>query len=317
MNTTRLAQVIAERKAKNLPLWENTEGFTSLEEMLDRTKPTLVFIGVPPFAHGHIEELCAERDIDMFIEKPLSCQAPAFVENLRDIFAKKPNLLVSVGYMLRYHKALDFIKDFLTKNHIKPVSICARYNSAYVSIPKPTWWDVRTSGGPVVEQGTHFCDLARYIAGDVDMNTVSSVVVPASSPVGTLSKVPPGCEEGVPMESRINRATSAHFKFTSGAVGILQHALLMKGERYFTEFEIWCDGYVIRLVDPYSPECYVEVFDSSASTPTVHHFNDDPYLTEDRIFLEAAQTRDFSKVKSLYSDAVETYRLSYVIQNPK
>lgn len=174
-------------------------------------------------------------------------------------------------------------------------------------------WDARISGGPVVEQGTHFCDLARYFGGEVDIDTVSTVKVKPTSAVGSLSEVPPGCDVGVPEEHRIARATSSHFMYDNGAVGILQHALLMKGERYFTEVELWCDGCVVRLVDPYSNDCYVEINDSNKTQ--VLKFPDDPYLTEDRVFLEAILNGDKSQIKSSYSDAVETYKLSYKVQN--
>jgi len=88
----------------------------------------------------------------------------------------------------------------------------------------------------------------------------------------------------------------------------------MKGEKYFTELEMWCDGCVVRLVDPYTNDCYVEINDS-LNTPQVFKFPDDPYLTEDEVFLKALQSRDMSQIRSSYSDAVETYKLSYQIQN--
>jgi len=313
-NMTRLEFVLKDRQSKNLELWTNTQIFTDVRTMLDTAKPTAVFIGLPPFVHGEIEEMCAERGIHMFVEKPISCNAPDFVENLRENFNSRPGLIVSVGYMLRYHKAIDFIKNFLAEKNIRPASICARYNSAYTSMPKPGFWDARLSGGPIIEQGTHFCDLVRYFGGEIDLDTVSSVCVGPASAMGKLSAIPPGCDVGLPEEHRIARATSSLFKFENGAVGILQHAIIMKGERYFTEVELWCDGYVIRLVDPYSStDCCVEIHDSS-DKPQVYKFPDDPYLTEDKVFLEAIQSRDTTKIRSSYSDAVETYKLSYQIQ---
>lgn len=43
---------------------------------------------------------------------------------------------------------------------------------AYEAIAKPAWWNKAIDMGPVIEQGTHFCDLSRYFGGDVDINTV-------------------------------------------------------------------------------------------------------------------------------------------------
>jgi predicted dehydrogenase len=314
-NSAQMEKVLSERKANNAgDLWTDVKTFTNVEEMLDETKPEAVFIGVPPFAHGKIEEACARRGVHMFIEKPISCEPPVFVEQLNKMLDKNPELIVSVGYMLRYHKATQFIKNYLSERNLRPLNICARYNCAYVSIAKPMWWNKKLSGGPVLEQGTHFCDLLRYFGGEIDLHTVSAVGVSASSPIGQLSEIPPGVEDGLPIDQRINRAVSANFKFASGAIGSLQHGLLMKGDKYFTEFEIWADGVLIKLIDPYSPNCRVKIFDS-VQPVQIFRFKDDPYLEEDEIFLQAVKTSDNSKILSSYADAVETHKLAYKIQN--
>lgn len=46
-------------------------------------------------------------------------------------------------------------------------------SAAYESIDKPAWWNKSKDMGPVIEQGTHFCDLSRYFGGDVDMNSIA------------------------------------------------------------------------------------------------------------------------------------------------
>jgi len=205
--------------------------------------------------------------------------------------------------------AVDFVKSTLESHKVKPVSILARYNTAYTSIPKPFWWDIRRSGGPIIEQGTHFCDLLRYFGGDIDMSTVSCVQVSANASVGHLSKIPPGCEDGVPEEFKIPRATHSVFAFSNGAVGTLSHGVLNHGTRYHTEFEIWCDGLKILLHDPYTDQCTVFVNDVATKFPL-----DDPYVTEDRVFLSAIiNEKEAAQIKSTYSDAVKTYELSYVI----
>ena len=124
----------------------------------------------------------------------------------------------------------------------------AKYNAAYSRIHKKEWWSVRTSGGPVVEQATHFADLIRYIAGEVDLSSVQAVSVPASASI-QLSEMPPppGGEHNVPQNERIPRCTSANFKFKSGAIGTLTHALLLHDQRYFTEIDIWADGIRVMI----------------------------------------------------------------------
>lgn len=77
--------------------------------------------------------------------------------------------------------------------------------------------------GPVIEQGTHFCDLSRYFGGDVDLPSVvwvdfflflvrftniSAKSVEFYEAPGRLSKVPVD-ESKIPEDQRIPRITSA------------------------------------------------------------------------------------------------------------
>uniref|UniRef100_A0A6B2LFC6 Gfo/Idh/MocA-like oxidoreductase N-terminal domain-containing protein n=1 Tax=Arcella intermedia TaxID=1963864 RepID=A0A6B2LFC6_9EUKA len=173
-------------------IWKDAKIFSSLEAMIKEAKPEAVWIGVPPAAHGEIEKLCVSAGIHMFIEKPISCGTPETVEQIHKMLHSNPKVVVSVGYMLRYSKAVDYIKDFLSSRHLMPTSIMARYNTAYPSIGSKMWWDQRTSGGPIIEQATHFCDLLRYFGGEYDPKTVQAISVMSNEPVGLLSNVPEG-----------------------------------------------------------------------------------------------------------------------------
>ena len=55
----------------------------------------------------------------------------------------------------------------------------------------------------------------------------------------------------VPEGQRVNRATLAIFKFESGAVGSLNHTLLLHGSNFATELNIYGDGLHIIVKDPY------------------------------------------------------------------
>lgn len=55
----------------------------------------------------------------------------------------------------------------------------------------------------------------------------------------------------VPYDMRVNRATVAVFRFDSGAVGSLNHTLLMHGQNFFTELDLFGDGFHIIVRDPY------------------------------------------------------------------
>lgn len=131
-----------------------------------------------------------------------------------------------------------------------PVCINAKYNAAYSRIAKKEWWSVTASGGPVIEQATHFADILRFLGGEVDLNSVQAISVPATSPIASnLIEMPsaPGGEHSVPLEDRIPRCTTSMFKFQTGAIGTLTHGLLLHDQRYFTEVDIWADGIRIMI----------------------------------------------------------------------
>lgn len=68
---------------------------------------------------------------------------------------------------------------------------------------------------------------------------------------GELSAIPLD-ESIIPEHDRIPRVTSATWKYDTGAVGSLTHAIILRGTKYSTELEIYADGYQLRLLDPYN-----------------------------------------------------------------
>lgn len=120
------------------------------------------------------------------------------------------------------------MKKILEDNKLTVMCTIARYATAYESISKPDWWDkskryvlrllVRycavissrliISAGPIIEQGTHFCDLSRYFGGEVDISTVEAHSLEWDENAGKLSKMTID-ESQIPPENRIPRVTSA------------------------------------------------------------------------------------------------------------
>merc|ERR1712232_467481 len=117
----------------------------------------------------------------------------------------------------------------------------------------------------------------------------------------------PGGEHTVPMEDRIPRCTSSMFKFESGAIGTLTHALLLHDQRYFTEIDIWADGIRIMLQDPYyDPKLIVREEHANnereIEVPNIKS-GDDMYLKEVVTFIEAIRSKNASIIRSPYEDS--------------
>jgi len=68
--------------------------------------------------------------------------------------------------------------------------------------------DALYSAGPIIEQGTHFCDLSRYFGGDVDISSVSAHSLEFDENAGNLSALRID-ESKIEPQNRIPRVTAA------------------------------------------------------------------------------------------------------------
>jgi len=326
-DTARAEAVLAARRAGPAgAMYAGAEVFGDFRKMLAAARPEAVFIGVPPNAHGaaeapkDIELACAAAGVHMFIEKPLACLPPEQMAPVAGALAEAAagGLVVSVGYMFRYARAIDRMREILADaGGVR--AVIGRYDCAYSEIRKVEWWDVRQSGGPVVEQATHFVDLSRLLGGDAEIASVKAVRIPADSGAAHLSDMPVltdgrAGDEAVPPEFRAPRATAAVWRFENGAVGSLTHGALLHRKKYESELEVWSDGLRMVLHDPYG-RCRLSVrrpHDEAAET--LDFADDDPYLTEDRAFLDAVRRGDAAGVRSSYADAMKTHELTWAIR---
>ena len=327
-DTARAEKALAARRAgPGEKLYAAAKVFADFREMLERAKPQAVFIGVPPDAHAttkpprDMELACAAAGVHIFIEKPLSCLPPEQVAPVAEALARaeEKGLIVSVGYMFRYSRAVDEMRRIIAETPGGVRAVIARYDCAYSEIAKVEWWDTRRSGGPIVEQATHFVDLSRLLGGEADLSSVVGVGIDPNSAAGALLDVPlvpdgRTSDETVPPEFRVPRATAAVWKFDSGAVGSLTHGILLHEQKYESELEVWGDGLRMVLADPYGA-CRLHVRrPHGEETHAQDLSDDDPYLTEDQVFIDAVRSGDASGIRSTYADAFKTYELTWAIR---
>ena len=109
-------------------------------------------------------------------------------------------------------------------------------------------------------------------------------------------------------------ATTAVWRYHSGAVGSLTHAALLHRRKYECEVEVWADGLRLVLQDPYGA-CRLSVRLPGSEETTVEAFGDDPYLAEDAAFVEAVRGADRSRIRSPYTDALKTHELTWAIRS--
>jgi len=294
--------IIPER-AEKFAKMAGGEAFTDFKLMYDKIHPDMVFICIPPTAHGEIEFETIRRGIHMFVEKPVALQL-SLAKQIRDE-AKKSGIITASGFQCRYSNLVAPTVDFINKHEIVFVE-CARIGG----VPDAPWWKKRsTSGGQIVEQTIHQFDIIRYMFGDPEQvftmgtkgfvrgidgyDTEDVTVTSVKFQNGALASISTGCyaENGEAFDSKIT---------FSSKDARLDHYILDKVKIYGKEaapetseagFVIKGDG-TLRNTD----KSFINI---------IAEEGDAGYLC-DRTFIDAVLSGDASQIRSPYEDAVKT-----------
>ncbi|CAH0057121.1 unnamed protein product, partial [Clonostachys solani] len=336
-STERVNQVLEQKSMTTAKAcYSRTRHFITLDQAAASLKqdgiwPQFIILGAPPQFRGtelpgrNLENQILQAfgsEPGIFCEKPISTALPHESLPVLDLLKKSGNKM-SVGYMLRYLKVVQKAKSILQENNLTVMSINARYTCAYSKIRKPDWWDKSKQCGPIVEQGTHFCDLCRYIGGDVVLDTVQAYALEHYETPGKLSSMSID-ESVIPEDERIPRGTSAIWKFKNGALGSLNHLVALHDIKYSNEIVITTDGYQLRLVDLYStPTLFVRTPESEDEKEIIFP-NDDPFYSEFAALLhpftnntptsQKESEASTTEILSSYEDAYKTYEFTWEIR---
>jgi len=96
---------------------------------------------------------------------------------------------------------------------------------------------------------------------------------------------------------------------------MLLHAVALQDTNYSCEFEVYCDGYQMRLIDPYNnPTLYVRR--PGSNLEEVQAFpQDDPFYSEVSNFIDVIENGpEASTILSSFEDACKSYEFSWAIR---
>lgn len=262
-------------------LYEGARGYDSIHNLLDDRKLDAVYVCVPPFAHGEIENALIERNIPFLVEKPIGVEEQTPSAILKGIEDKK--LITSVGYHFRYMEGTDRTKELLSE---RTVGMALGYWMG--SMPGVSWWRKQDgSGGQFVEQTTHIVDLLRYTVGEV-----SEVYAAYGDRI--MNKV----EEGVSVAD----VGTVTLKLAGGAVATISNTCAIPaGDR--AGLHIYTNTGVLELD-------HSGLVDVEAGRRTEYANRTNPYELENEAFLHAVKTGDTSRIRSTYADAWLTHQVT-------
>ena len=261
-------------------------GYDSITHMLEKESLDAVYICVPPFAHGQIEEQLIARGIPFFVEKPLAVDLAA-ASVIKEALDKK-TVITSVGYHFRYRDTVQLLKSELSAHTIGMAT-----GGWMGSMPLVPWWrDQSQSGGQFIEQTTHLIDLIRFTLGEVE----EVYAVEASRLMAEKHD-----------HVTVPDVGSATLKMKSGAVVQLSNTCMLPDRVFEIGLQFFHSGGITKLDQSGLMMCT-----SDAKTRT----NDkiDPYVREAEAFLYAVRTGDESGILSSYQDAWRTQAVADAIK---
>lgn len=294
--------LIPERAEDFVQKAKSGRAFTDFRVMYEEIQPDLVFICIPPYAHGEVEFETIRRGIPFFVEKPLALDLGLAKEILCRVTEK--NLITASGFQCRYSNLVPPNLDFVQNNEIVYIN-CARMGG----IPDAPWWsDKLTSGGQIVEQTIHQFDIIRYVYGE---------------PEEVFTFGTRGFVRDVKGYYTDDLSTTV-IKFRSGALGTISTGCYVtKGTAYdskvtFSAKDCRAD---LKILDTFT--VYGEPtsrgakesgfvlgndggFTSSQGEETVYRQEGDAGILCDRTFIEAVISGDGSKIRSPYADALRS-----------
>lgn len=278
-----VCDALADRAEKAAQQY-GAKAYTDYRQMLEHEDLQALFICVPPFAHGTIEEEAVARGIHVLVEKPVGL-GMAEVQR-KQAAIERAGVIAAAGYCLRYSNMVDSVQGWLGQGFNTALAE-AHY---WCSTPgAPAWWrDFAQSGGQLVEQATHVVDLLRYLVGEVaEVHAHYTHVAGPDAP-----------------DFNVPTAGSVTVKFQDGAVGTITTSCVVGA------FEAG-----VSLLGPAGAirYTYAEAKLLKGSSTIIEKPLGDMYANQDHAFLQAIASGDRSLVRSTYTDAAKTLALTLAI----
>ena len=139
--------------------------YTDVATLLADKEIDAVYIATPVFCHFDQVKAAADAGKHILLEKPMGLSSAEAEEMER--YCKEKGVLLSVGFMMRFHGAHQKIKEMIDGGAIGTVvSAYAKFN-CLSPVNAHKWRQTKAygAGGTMMDMGIHCIDLLTYLAG--------------------------------------------------------------------------------------------------------------------------------------------------------
>jgi predicted dehydrogenase len=171
--------VVKERAEATAEKYGFKHVFTSYEELLKQPELDLVSICTPPFVHMEPTIAALEAGKHVLCEKPMALDAQQ-AQQMVDAWHRarpKHNNLFTVGFNARWGNNAQALKRMITAGELGEIYYGRTVSHRRRGVPA---WGVFTSkakngGGPMIDIGVHALDLALWLMGHPEPESVYGV----------------------------------------------------------------------------------------------------------------------------------------------
>lgn len=157
-------------KASKLANEFNAKAYTDYRKMLGEQEVDLVTVATPSGAHfAHLKDILSIKAVNILVEKPMVLKVSHGVE-LKNI-ANEKGIRIFPVYQNRFNKAVQRVKQAIENNELGDIHLATvrvRWCRPQRYYDLASWRGTYSmDGGAYVNQGIHFIDLLRFLAGDI------------------------------------------------------------------------------------------------------------------------------------------------------
>ncbi|NQD65642.1 Gfo/Idh/MocA family oxidoreductase [Bacillus haikouensis] len=179
-----VADLDDERARMIAQKYDIPQSFQSAEEMLEKSVLDAVMICTPNQTHIPIAVKAAAKGIHVFMEKPIGTVSKEVEDYLR--LAKDKNVLTMAGMTHRFRNDVRILKDFASKGTFgNPYYVKAKL---FRRRGTPKGWFTNRSlagGGALMDIGVHVLDLAWWLIGRPEAQTITGKTIAGFGNYGT------------------------------------------------------------------------------------------------------------------------------------
>ncbi len=147
--------------AREIAAAHQARATSDLGEMLENPGIDAVIIAVPTAFHGPIARACADAGMAFLCEKPIDIDRRSAAETVRRV--RETGVFGGMGLNRRHDRQHRALHDAISRGEAGDIEMLL-FTSRTQALPELDY--IRSSGGQLRDKGSHFFDLACWLAND-------------------------------------------------------------------------------------------------------------------------------------------------------